>query len=46
MNRVLGGLVANAKRKTKVDMSEAIRDWTEDQEWLRNKSAEWLTHVH
>jgi hypothetical protein len=46
MHRVLGGLVANAKRKTKVDMSEAIRDWNEDQVWLRNIAAEWLTHTH
>jgi hypothetical protein len=44
MDRVLGGLVANAERKTKADMSEAIRDWKEDREWLRNN--EWLTHTH
>jgi hypothetical protein len=46
MDRVLGGLVANAQRKTKVDMSEAIRDWKEDQKWLRNNKTEWLTHTH
>jgi hypothetical protein len=46
MDRVLGGLMANAKRKTKLDMSEAIRDWNEDQQWLSNSRVEWLTHTH
>lgn len=46
MDRVLGGLAASAERKTKADMSEAIRDWREDQEWLENKRAEWPTHEH
>ena len=45
-DRVLGGLVASAKRKTRVDMSEAIRDWKEDQAWLRDSKVEWLTHTH
>jgi hypothetical protein len=26
--------------------SDYIRDWTEDQDWLGNNSAEWLTHTH
>lgn len=46
IDRVLGGLAARAERKTKVDMSQAIRDWREDQRWLRSMKAEWLTHNH
>lgn len=46
LDRTLGGLAANAERKTKTDMSEAIRDWREDQAWLRTKHDDWLTHDH
>jgi hypothetical protein len=46
MERVLGGLASRAARKTRADVSEAIRDWTEDQEWLENHKMEWLTHAH
>jgi len=27
-------------------MSEAIRDWKEDQAWFRDSKVEWLTHTH
>ncbi len=46
MDRVLGGLAANAGRKTKLDMSEAITDWKEDQKWLRSHYREWMDHTH
>jgi len=46
MDRVLGGLAANAERIKKNDMSEAIRNWREDQQWLRSKFDEWLDHTH
>lgn len=46
MDRVLGGLIAAAKRKTKADMSEAIRNWQEDREWLRSNNGDWATHTH
>lgn len=46
MDRVLGGLIAHAERKTRVDMSEAIRDWREDQKWLRDNGRKWPTHNH
>ena len=45
MGRVLGGLAANAKKIRKNDMSEAINNWREDQEWLRQNYREWL-HEH
>jgi hypothetical protein len=46
MDRVLGGLAANAARKAKLDMSEAITDWNEDQKWLRSHYREWMDHTH
>lgn len=46
MDNVLGGLAANAERKTKTDMSEAIRNWREDQKWLRDIYKEWMNHTH
>jgi hypothetical protein len=45
MDRVLGGLAANAEKIRKNDMSEAIRNWREDQLWLRQNYLEWL-HDH
>jgi hypothetical protein len=45
MDNVLGGLAANAERK-KADMSEAIRNWREDQDWLRRTYQEWMDHTH
>jgi hypothetical protein len=46
MDNVLGGLAANAERKTKVDMSEAIHNWKQDQAWLRQNYQEWMDHTH
>lgn len=46
MDHVLGGLAANAERKTKVDMSEAIRNWKQDQAWLRQNYQGWMDHTH
>lgn len=46
MDRVLGGLAANAEKKTKLDMSEAIADWKQDQAWLRKNYKQWLHHSH
>jgi len=46
MDNVLGGLAANAERKTKVDMSEAIHNWKQDQTWLRQNYQEWMDHTH
>ncbi len=46
MENVLGGLAANAERKTKADMSEAIRNWNQDQAWLRQNYLEWMDHTH
>jgi hypothetical protein len=46
MDNVLGGLAANAERKTKVDMSEAIHNWKQDQSWLRQNYQEWMDHTH
>ena len=45
MDSVLGGLAANAERKKKVDMSEAIHDWNQDQEWLTQNYRDWM-HNH
>lgn len=46
MDKVLGGLAAKAERKTKNDMSEAIRNWREDQAWLRQTYRDWMDHNH
>ena len=32
-------LAANAEKKTKLDMSEAIADWKQDQAWLRKTTS-------
>ncbi len=46
MDRVLGGLAANAEKIRKNDMSEAIRNWREDQAWLRQTYTQWMHHGH
>jgi hypothetical protein len=46
MDRVLGGLAANAEKIRKNDMSEAIRNWKQDQDWLRQNYRDWLHDSH
>jgi hypothetical protein len=46
MDRVLGGLAANAEKIRKNDMSEAIADWTADQGWLAANYRQWMHHDH
>jgi hypothetical protein len=46
MDRVLGGLAANAEKIRKNDMSESIRNWRQDQDWLRQTYRDWMDHIH
>jgi hypothetical protein len=46
MDRILGGLINNAGKISKNDMSEAIRNWREDREWLRQNHQQWMDHTH
>lgn len=43
---VLYGLIKGAERRTTLDMSEAIRDWEQDLEFVLHNKTDWLTHTH
>ena len=49
LNKMCGalyGLIKTAERRTSLDMSEAIRDWGQDLQFLNDNRETWLTHSH